>query len=263
MECEFDAEGYLRRFIDFDYRLPESTHKLTPVLTKGREKFINEMLELIKFDEYCNLKRGGFAVQGRELLLHFFRAPSLSLRRIAQSMLRLGMVIELLSDVDHQPFIHTTSVLLIIRTADRDIYQRLLRGEETDDKKVADSVMSSLGLQRRLEEKSQFSISAFLEAIIIVATQEDSIQKVRPNNEIHLDTRLLRWHKNLVSTNNTDEASKHYSEKVIHHVEFLLKHLQNQQIYIYRGSIGFRASAERLELLSPEFINAPVDYYNY
>ena len=257
---KFDAEGYLRRFIDFDYRLPEATHKLTPVLTKGREKFIIEMLEIIKFKEYCEQTKDRFFEQGRGLLLHFFRSPSLSLRRIAQSILRLGMVIELLSEVEHQSFIHTTSVLLIIRTVDRDIYQRLLRGEETDDKKVADSVMSSLGLQRRLEENSQFSISAFLEAIIIVATQEDSIQKVRPNNEIQLDTSLLRWHKNLVSTNNTDDASKHYSEKVIHLVEFLLKHLQNQQIYVFRGSIGFRASAERLELLSPEFINAPVDY---
>ena len=99
---EFDAEGYLRRFIDFDYRLPEATHKLTPVLTKGREKFITEMLEIVRFKEYCERTRDGFYDQGRELLLHFFRSPSLSLRRVAQSLLRLGMVIEMLSNADHQ-----------------------------------------------------------------------------------------------------------------------------------------------------------------
>ena len=257
---KFDAEGYLRRFIDFDYRLPEATHKLTPVLTKGREKFIIEMLEIIRFKEYCERTKDRFYEQGRELLLHFFRSPSLSLRRVAQSLLRLGMVIEMLSDADHQSFIHTISVLLIIRTADRKLYQRLLRGEATDDKKVADRVMDSLGLQRRPVENNRFNISAYLEAIIIIATQEDTIENIDPNDEIQLDTELLRWHRSRASENNTDETSKKYSADVIQYVDWLLRYLNNPQIFILRGSVGFRASAERLELLSPEFINAPVDY---
>ena len=236
---KFDAEGYLRRFIDFDYRLPEATHKLTPVLTKGREKFIIEMLEIIRFKEYCERTKDRFYEQGRELLLHFFRSPSLSLRRVAQSLLRLGMVIEMLSDADHQSFIHTISVLLIIRTADRKLYQRLLRGEATDDKKVADRVMDSLGLQRRPVENNRFNISAYLEAIIIIATQEDTIENIDPNDEIQLDTELLRWHRSRASENNTDETSKKYSADVIQYVDWLLRYLNNPQIFILRGSVWF------------------------
>ena len=249
----FDAEGYLRRFIDLDYRLPEATHKLTPVLTKGREKFIIEMLKIIRFKEYCERTKDRFYEQGRELLLHFFRSPSLSLRRVAQSLLRLGMVIEMLSDADHQSFIHTISVLLIIRTADRKLYQRLLRGEATDDKKVANRVMDSLGLQRRPVENNRFNISAYLEAIIIFATQEDRLQNENPRNEIRVDTNLLRWHKQIASEVDTDEATKQYSNNVISSVDYFKNYLQNQQIFILRGSIGFKASAERLELLSPEY----------
>ena len=66
---EFDAQGYLRRFFDVDFRLPEP----------DREAFINEMLATIRIDDYferTNDQSTGQRVEiVRGLLLHFFRTP--------------------------------------------------------------------------------------------------------------------------------------------------------------------------------------------
>ncbi len=106
---EFDAQGYLRRFFDVDFRLPES----------NRKAFIEATLNAIQIDDYFNRtmdeegRQEADAVRG--LLTGFFGTPDLSLRRVAQALHRLGVVFASLRD-DQRSFVITTVVALIVRT---------------------------------------------------------------------------------------------------------------------------------------------------
>ena len=121
----FDAEGYLRRFFDLDFRLPDPE----------RDAFINAMLDAIGLNDYVRRTKDREVqrdVQSvRKLLLRFFHAPDLSLRRIAQAIHRIGLVFALLRS-DQRAFAVTAVVALIVRTVDSDLYHRFVRGEVSD-----------------------------------------------------------------------------------------------------------------------------------
>ena len=120
---EFDAEGYLRRFFDVDFRLPEPE----------RDAFIAAMLNAIQINDYFSRTRNqhNYADEIRKILQHFFSAPDLSLRRIAQAIHRLGLVFASLRS-DQQSLVPATIVALIVRTIDSDLYHRFVRGEIAD-----------------------------------------------------------------------------------------------------------------------------------
>ena len=77
---DFDAVGYLRRFFDVDFRLPEP----------NRMRFIKVLLDDVR-------------VQGdaRDIVQAFFSLPNLSLRQIGQSIHRMGLVMATLSSLSN------------------------------------------------------------------------------------------------------------------------------------------------------------------
>ena len=84
---EFDALGYLRRFIDIDFRLPEAQ----------RKRFIEATLESVGIQDYFKSRPrsrtlGDDYESMKDWLAELFNGPDLSLRRIAQSIHRLGLV---------------------------------------------------------------------------------------------------------------------------------------------------------------------------
>ena len=132
----FDATGYLRRFFDVDFRLPEPT----------RGAFIDALLDAIQINYYFQRTQDQWGrpeeADVRVLLQGFFRAPELSLRWIAQAIHRLGLVFATLRN-DQRSFAITTAVALIFRTIDADLYHRFHRGEVSDLDVVIHSALSN------------------------------------------------------------------------------------------------------------------------
>lgn len=69
---DFDAGGYLRRFFDVDFMLPDP----------DRSNFLNGLLDGMQIEEAA-----------RSVLQAFFSLPIVSLRQVGQSVHRLGLVI--------------------------------------------------------------------------------------------------------------------------------------------------------------------------
>lgn len=232
---DFDAAGYLRRFFDVDFRLPDPE----------RKAFINAMLNAIRIDNYFERTKDQAARNDfepvRNLLQEFFSSSDLSLRRIAQALYRLGLVFASLR-YDQRSFFLTAVVALIVRTIDFDLYHRFVRGE-VSDLEVVEKVFARPGaktLQRKYE-------GYLFEATIIVSAQEKTLAQSMPPEPN--SSPLLQRHKKVVATKEPENAStdpdREYSSRVI----AMVKRFSN--LYYSRSSgIGFRYSVQRLELLS-------------
>ena len=237
----FDAQGYLRRFFDVDFRLPESE----------RKAFINEMLASIKIDDYFERTQDEKAQQGaetvRKLLQRFFHEPDLSLRRIAQAIHRLGLVFASLRS-DHRSFALTAVVCLILRTIAPDLYHRFVHGE-ISDLDVVDTVFDRPGAGTLEQEYEGW----LFEAMIICAAQEEAFDRLMTSEPI--SSPLLQRYKALVDSEVSDNALHESKRKRAKEVHEIIKYLRQ---YLYREGIGFRHSVQRIELLSTSLIDEPM-----
>ena len=156
----FDAQGYLRRFFDVDFVLP----------APDRKTFINKMLASIQIDDYFKRTKDQAtyydARSVRTLLQGFFQAPDLSLRRIAQAIHRLGLVLASLRS-DQQSFALAAVVCLILRTIDPDLYHRFVR-REVSDLEVVDKVFARLETRTLQRESAGY----LFEAVLIMAAPD-------------------------------------------------------------------------------------------
>lgn len=226
----FDAQGYLRRFFDIDFRLPEA----------ARRPFIETLLKTTKINDY--FRQGDEDI--KTLLLAFFDAPDLSLRRIAQAIHRLGLAFAPLRG-DQQSFALPAVVAQILRTVDPGLYFRFIRGEASD-LEVIDHVFS-----RPAANALQHQSEGYLfEATIIVAAHEIVLRD--PYAEEQLESPLLQQHEKLIQATNSDSASpnpeRKRAERVIRRVQRLMQRINSRDF-------GFKHSVERLELLSPSLVD--------
>ena len=235
----FDAEGYLRRFFDVDFVLPEPE----------RNAFIEDRLSAIQIDKYFERTQDRHA-QGevqvaRNLLRGFFGTPDLSLRRIAQAIQRLGLVLASLRS-DRRAFATTAVVALILRTINADLYHRFVRGEVSDFEVVdAVFVRPEAKVLRQTREGRQF------EATIIIAAQEETIFNSLESEKV--SSPLLDRYRRLdqdqtppIPIPASGDPDQRHAGGVIGMVEAFRKDWTIQE----RGGIGFKESVRRLELLS-------------
>lgn len=138
---DFDAIGYLRRFFDIDFTLPEP----------DRMKFIQDLLQQVGVKDIKN-GNGQFV-----LLAKAFGSSTLSLRQVNQAIHRIGLVARSLRTV--RAWI-TTSAAVVIRTIDIDLYRRF-----------SDGALSDLDLVNAIHKKVNIR-HAQLEAVIIMAAKE-------------------------------------------------------------------------------------------
>ena len=129
---EFDATGYLRRFIDIDIRLPDVE----------RETLIDTHLAALQ-SQIQSIHAGAAearAIDGpaRDWLLQFFGNSRVDLRTLEQALRRLGLMLAMLRG-DHDALIKTASFVLILRTMEPDLYHRFPHGGATDED-VADAL---------------------------------------------------------------------------------------------------------------------------
>ena len=133
---EFDAAGYLRRFFDIDFILPEP----------NRKSFVQEVLNKIK-------------IKNSHILKRVFGSSDLSLRQIEQVFHRLSLVMTSFQNAP-DTFRIAVEVALVTRTIDPDRYWRFVRGNITDQDLV-DAVYERVGTRDDL-----------FEAFIVMAARE-------------------------------------------------------------------------------------------
>ena len=109
---EFDAQGYLGRFFDVDFRLPDP----------DRSRFITETIQAVGIRAYLDRtgdRDGSAEFSTLESLLKFFLAAGVvNLRTAARTIHQLGMVYAALAD-EKRVLGATTAALVVLRTLDR------------------------------------------------------------------------------------------------------------------------------------------------
>ena len=232
----FDAEGYLRRFFDMDFVLPAPERKV----------FIEDRLTAIQIDKYFERTKDEYAreelLHVRSLLLGFFGASDLSLRRIAQSIHRLGLVLTSLRS-DRRAFAAIAVVALILRTINAGLYHGFVRGE-ISDLKVVDTVFA------RPEAKNlrQTHEGQWFEATIIAAAQERDLISPALTQSDPITPLQKQYQNHAESPSQDDPDRQQHAAEVIGIVELFKK-----ASYTTRGrGIGFEESVKRLELFSED-----------
>ncbi len=239
---DFDAMGYLRRFFDVDFRLPDPE----------RTVFIDALLYAIRINDYFQRTQDQQGRTEREdvrdLLHGCFRAPELSLRQIAQATHRLGLVFESLRS-DQRSYCIPATVALIVRTIDLDLYHRFVLGKASD-LDVVDAVFDRPGGRTLVGNPAR---SVFEKTIILAAHEmSDSNQTLTQFLEGGAAGSLL-----LQRYRQEDESSRETSrtvgragrERVIEWAD------KCRELSFSGAPFSFKLSVQRIELLSPDLID--------
>lgn len=239
----FDSEGYLRRFFDVDFRLPELS----------RRQFIESTIDSLRFDEYFERTEDP-AARGenenvRTLLTTFLDYPDLSLRRIEQALHRLGLLFASLRSDTRSLGIPAT-VALIIRAIDINLYLRLIKGDITDTH-LADGIFEQAGKKHIRKEP----VGRLLEAVLILAMIElhgPNGNQYRPDNSPlwqHYDEQRRKQNQP-----EFPRADYDYSiDRLDHYITNFLSEFMRNPILADR-TFGFRVAKERLELFSNDLL---------
>ena len=152
----FNADGYLRRFFDIDYRLP----------SPNRTTFIDAALDSVGVFSTFNDLRQRFSFNDEPRHLHplirtFLASPQFSLRQVRQATHRLGVIVA--SSATLAPVTATFMiVLLLLRTCEPDVYRNLVTGNATDE----DAVKALFGHPSLIDARESVA-GATAEAVLI------------------------------------------------------------------------------------------------
>ena len=178
---DFDADGYLRRFFDVDFKLPAPERRAfihAQLQATGIYDYFDQVAEPESYSRNIYAPNAPARRQTGHTLLSvlflFFGASDLSLRTISQAIHRLGLLYaSLRSDqVDHGV---ATTVALIIRTIVPKLYDRFVAGQASDSD-IVDAIFDRPGL---ITLRYDDPVVSF-EAAVILAGLEDEIGKELP-----------------------------------------------------------------------------------
>ena len=239
----FDARGYLGRFFDVDFRLPDP----------DRSRYIKETLEAVGIRAYLNRtpdQTGSNEFSTLESMLEsFFGEPVVSLRTAGRAIHQLGMVYGALAD--RRLVLGTaTAVLVILRTLDRGLYYRFVGGRASDAE-VVEGVVERLGEGARVRHQREF---AAFEAWVAAS------QKERDRGEGGMydatETPLTRrYAERLADSGAGGDPSTTQEEMHAREVLDLLEMIRTDS-RTYDG-VKFKAVVQRIELLSSDLGEHP------
>ena len=222
---DFDATGYLRRFIDIDFELPDPE----------RNTFIDAVLNSIQIDRYFERTHDRTARKDysevKELIHGFFGGSELSLREVAQAIHRLGLVMASLHS-EQLSYAITAVVALILRTIDRDLYDRFHSGEATD-LEVVEGVFVPSGAISMVKDETRY----IFERMIMLAAREVSNSADSPL--------LKRYNSLLEDLDETDRKSQDPEQKRAKHLVDWVEWSKGA----HPVTVGFRVSVQRIELI--------------
>ena len=244
----FDAIGYLRRFIDLDFRLP------APDRTSFMKNLMDQTLLKQFFEDYPG-HSWGESDDTQLLLKAFMSLPSLSLRQIQQTMYRLGLVLASLDSPPTNISFGAIAVLVILKTIDPSICDQFIRSDMTD-KEVSDELFDKPGLQfiRTTRE------GALFEALLAMGYCEFFLANSR-EPILETDSLFHHYHHIIESVadfplaNTTQDSESPplppQEQRVLNH--FKTHYLMFQEVQKGR-SVGFNLTVQRLELFSTDLL---------
>ena len=228
---EFDANGYLRRFIDLDFRLPD------PDRTEFVAQQMNGARVLHHFDRY-RINYVGPNAEVRHLLSEFLKSSSFSLRQIQQAVIRLGLALASIEPETNFSF-PAFVLMLLLRTLDPVTFNRFVRSDMTD-KEVSDHLFDSPGLRG----VKQNEISNLFDALLIMA--DDEFRKKNNAQRKPIEVSLYSHYNAFTVARGPDPSQNSRAESVLNFLErYKIMHKEVSQIYY----IGFADAAQHIELL--------------
>lgn len=246
---DFDAIGYLRRFVDLDFRLP----------VPDRKTFMTQLMKqtgLLRFFENSYQFLWGYSSDAQRLLETFLDSSTLSIRQIQQALHHLGLALASLDSSEDIPYA-ATAVLVILKTFDSITYLQFTQSNMTD-REVLDEFF---GLPEFQNFKSTTD-GTLLEALLIIGYCEFTLKKGR---DPMLETQsLFRHYCNIIDSLPTFPASDADLDKLptppSPHERIVLGHLANYYSLLnavrrHKQPVGFNLTAQRLELFSPDLID--------
>ena len=231
---DFDSEGYLKRFIDVDLRLP----------SPNREAFIKHQFSITELENLIGNVRGynywiKFDVL-RDILFFFFNSFELDFRQISHTIHRLSLIFRSLGRDKHL-FILDTTVALVFRCIDTKLYYKFLNGEVTD-LQVSEIIFTQARMQSL---RNQDEFGHLFETVLINGYHE--ISKDINSSSQHWTTPLLDKYKKQCESD-PSEDKKIYANKIVNHIN-------NEITQSNEYRISFMQSVRRLELFSPDLMN--------
>ena len=226
---DFDASGYLRRFIDLDFQLPkpEQTDFTEQALLDAN---ILNLLEQFQLD-YISLNS---VVRG--ILSNFLNLSPLSLRQIQQAIFRLGLV--LTSTKPGTPLSFPAFVLItVLRSIDPVVYRKFIQSE-ISDKDVADHLFGLPGIS----ELRRTNIGVSFESILILADKEFRRGDRKRSTQAYSS---LYEHYRLIANSDTDPSMKSHAKLVIRDFD---KYQKEHELASLNSFIGFRAATKHIEM---------------
>ena len=193
--ADFNADGYLRRFFDIDYRLP----------VPGRSAFLFAISKELRISEQLNVLASEGRLHSRigdptsmHFIVNVLDASPLSLRDFQQVLNRLSL---LLASVREHHSLHLESlvILLVLRMLDSELYRRVLAGTATDEEAVA-----AFGLRKSDARDTRATVRATVEAVLSASVCLTSADASRhPNDEM---VPLLLRHRQTVENAESDQT---------------------------------------------------------
>ena len=243
----FDSVGYLRRFIDLDFRLP----------SPDRKTFMKQLMKqtgLLRFFESPYNYWWGYSGDAQRLLGATLSSPTVSIRKIQQALYHLGLALASLDSSENIPYA-ATAVLVILKTLDPATYRRFLQSNMTD-KEVLDKL---LGLPEFQSIKSMRD-GALFEALLAIGYCEFV---TRQGRDPMLETQSLFHHyfgiiDSLPNFPADDAAFEELSTPPTPHERMVMGHLATYYSMVgavrRHEPVGFDLTAQRLELFSSDLI---------
>ena len=229
---DFDARGYLGRFFDVDFHLPDP----------NRSRFIKEATKAVGIQTYLGRTTdhsGPSELHMLDSMLEaFFGEPVVSLRTVARAMHHLGVVYAALGD-GKLVLGMTTAVLVILRTLDPVLYYRFVDGRASDAE-VVDRIVAHFGENARARHHPEF---VAFEASMIASQWERDDTRESPLMQRHLEAAANEEVKDDPSAN----QKKSHPRAVLDLVEVIAPNSWP------RSGISFKAVVQRIELFSPDF----------
>ena len=227
--AEFDAAGYLRRFFDIDFQLPEVR----------RGPFVEAVLSGTGIDDYFRRRSehdGHETV--RDWLVAFFDAFRVSFRTISQAIHHLGLVFASLRE-DRRSLTVAATLAVVMRTIDVDLYRGFVQGE-LEDRDATRALLSH-------NAPAIQDIRHHVEAIVIVAANE--VRRVGGQNRVATASPLLEEHRAAAANGQEDSDKARYSHAVMEIVDYFApRPLEGGH------RLGFKEAVRRLELVSDSLV---------
>lgn len=245
---EFDAIGYMRRFIDLDFRMPDP----------NRTNFMANLMgqtELLRFFESYSGHSWGESSDTQKLLETFLGLPTLSFRQTQQAMHRLGLVLSSLNTPTSISY-GAISVLVILKIIDPVTYDRFIQSEMTD-REVSERLHGLPELQDIMSTKE----GALFEALLIMGYCEFALARDRDpmlgtqslfHHYCHMLDRPAAFNLSDDDTDTTPPPPPPHERRVLNQ---LRRHNSMLQTVRSGEPVGFNLTVQRLELFSDDLLN--------